>query len=454
VEKRVNYRDAIAWIIERSGYDKGFVANPFAGDDVAALGLKRTAALVERLGAPDARYQIAHVAGTKGKGSTSATIAAVARAAGRSTGLYATPHLHTFRERILINDEPISEDEFAACADLVAEADRAVQAEQPELGEPTAFEVATTLALLAFARENVNVAVMEVGMGGRLDATNVVLPDVSAITSISYDHTAILGDTLTKIAYEKGGIIKPGRPVVVGPQDPEAQRELERLAAERDAPLYRAGRDWQADAHQHGATLIGPWGEWRDVRLALAGTHQVENTGIALMALWLLDPALLADEDVVRDALARVRWPGRFERVATAPDIYVDGAHNVDSMRRLVETVQPLLQRPPIVILGISRDKDIDGMLGALAPLRPRLIATASHNPRASDPAGIVSAAASESLAADIADNLSTALELADSLAERDDVILVTGSLYVVAEAREALGLAETPAFERSLLYG
>jgi dihydrofolate synthase/folylpolyglutamate synthase len=450
----VNYRDAIGWIIERSGYDKGFVANPFAGDDVAALGLKRTAALVERLGAPDTRYQIALVAGTKGKGSTSATIAAVARAAGRSTGLYATPHLHTFRERVLIDDEPITEAEFAACADLVADADRAVQAEQPELGEPTAFEVATALALLAFARAKVDLAVMEVGMGGRLDATNVVMPAVSAITSISYDHTAILGDTLTKIAFEKGGIIKPGRPVVVGPQQCEALRELERLAAERDAPLYRAGRDWQAESHPAGVTLIGPWGAWRNVRLALAGTHQVENAGTALMTLWLLDPELLADEETVQDALAHVRWPGRFERVARTPDIYVDGAHNVDSMQRLVETVQPLLQRPPVVVLGVSRDKDIDGMLGALAPLRPRLIATASHNPRASNPAHLVSAAATVDLTADAAPDITSALDLARSIAQPDDVILVTGSLYVVAEAREALGLAATPAFERSLLYG
>jgi dihydrofolate synthase/folylpolyglutamate synthase len=297
--------------------------------------------------------------------------------------------------------------------------------------------------------------VVEVGLGGRLDATNVVEPAVTAISTISYDHTAILGATLDKIAAEKGGIIKPGRPLAVGPQPAEALATLERIAAERGAPLYHAGRDWDALDAPDGANLRGPWGDWREVELALHGRHQVENAGLALMALWLLDPALLADERRAREALARVRWPGRFERIAARPETYVDGAHNVDSIARLVETLTERAAGGDLVIvLGVGRDKDIDGMLRALSTLRPRVIATASHNPRAADPTRIVQAAQAVGLAAETAPSVAAALARARASSRPDDVICVTGSLYAVAEAREAVGLAETPAFERALLYG
>jgi dihydrofolate synthase/folylpolyglutamate synthase len=450
----MDYREAIAWIISRAGYDKGFVANPFAGDDVAALGLKRTAALLRRLDHPEDTFRIAHVAGTKGKGSTSATIAAVARAAGRRTGLYATPHLHTFRERFQIDGQPISEAEFATVAELIVPVDLLVQAEEPEIGEPTAFEVATAMALLAFRRADVDLAVLEVGMGGRLDATNVVTPDVAAISAVSYDHTAILGDTLEKIAFEKGGIIKAGKPVAIGPQPAEALGELRRIAAERDAPLFMAGRDWQTEATPDGATLSGPWGDWRGVELALAGAHQVENAGLALMSLWLLDPELLVDEATVREALATVHWPGRFERVATAPDTYVDGAHNVNSIERLAATISDIHHNGTLhVILGVSRDKDIDGMLRALAPLNPQLTATSSQNPRAASPDQIANAALAHGLVVETSPTVATALETVRASASPADTVIVTGSLYAVAEAREALGLADTPHFERQLLY-
>jgi len=449
----MNYREAIRWIIDRAGYEKGFVANPFIGDDVAALGLRRTAALLDGLGNPEGSYPIVHIAGTKGKGSVSATVEALIRSAGKRTGLYVTPHLHTFRERIQIDAQPVDEAEFAALADALEPVDQAVRKTRPEIGEPTAFEVATAMALLAFARAEVDAAVVEVGMGGRLDATNVVTPAVSAITSISLDHTAILGSTLPEIAVEKGGIIKPARPVVVGPQKPEALATLERIAAERDALLLRWDVDWRAGSDECGARLDGPWGDWRNVELALAGPHQIENAGTALMAAWQLDPSILADEERARAALASVRWPGRFERIGTEPDIYVDGAHNADSIARLVETLAPRIQRPPIVILGISRDKDLEGMLAELASLQPRLIATASHNPRAADPARIIEAAASHGMAAEDGGDVDSALARARGEAAPDDLIVVTGSLYAVAEAREALGLAETPTYERALLY-
>src|SRR5690606_37480925 len=277
----MDYREAIAYIIERSGYDRGFVANPF---DAETVGLQRTKWLLEALGNPEERFTAVHIAGTKGKGSTGACVAAILRAAGKRTGLYSSPHLHTFRERVQIDGEPITPEDFAALtAELAAVNSRLAEA-RPDWGEATAFEVSTALAFLAFARAGVEVGVVEVGLGGRLDATNVVTPAVAVITPISYDHTAILGDTLDAIATEKGGIIKPGRPVVIGPQPPEALATLERIAAEQGSPVYRAGRDWHATGTDTAFDLTGPWGTIRDLHVALRGRHQVENAATAVAA--------------------------------------------------------------------------------------------------------------------------------------------------------------------------
>jgi dihydrofolate synthase / folylpolyglutamate synthase len=446
----MRYREAIEFIIERDGYERGFVANPFSGDDVAALGLARTRGLLERLGNPDHQYSIAHVAGTKGKGSTAAMIASIARAAGHSTGMYATPHLHTFRERILLDGQPVSEEVFAALTRQAAVASDRLSREQPEIGTPTAFEVVTAMALLAFANAGVDLAVVEVGLGGRLDATNVVTPDVSVISSISFDHAAILGNSLASIAAEKGGIIKPGKPVVIGPQTDSVMPVLNGIAAERGAPCYAAGRDWTTE----GTRLSGPWGDWDDVDIALAGGHQVENAGIAVMASWLLNREDPLPEQTVRNGLRSVVWPGRFERVASNPETIVDGAHNVDSIRRLAETLRDRLAgRQLAIILGVATDKDLNGILAELAPLAPAIIATASHNPRAVDPEAIAASAARHGLPAQIVPDVGDAISTAQGLTGPNGLVCVTGSLYVVAEAREALGLAETPEFERSLLY-
>ena len=446
----MDYRDAIRYIIERDGYERGFVANPFSGDDVAALGLARTSGLLDRLGHPDHQFRIAHVAGTKGKGSTAAMIASIARAAGQSTGMYATPHLHTFRERILLDGQPVPQEVFAALTRQVAEASDQLTREQPEIGAPTAFEVVTAMALLAFANASVDLAVVEVGLGGRLDATNVVTPDVSVISSISFDHSAILGNSLASIAAEKGGIIKAGKPVVIGPQTDTVNRVLTGIAAERGSPCYTAGHDWTTE----GTRLSGPWGDWDDVDIALAGSHQVENAGLALMASWLLNHADPLSETVVRNGLRSVVWPGRFELVASNPETIVDGAHNVDSIRRLAETLLGRLAgRHLAVILGVARDKDLDGILAELAPLAPAIFATASHNPRAVDPETIATSAERHGMQAQIVPDVGDAISAAQRFAGPGGLVCVTGSLYVVAEAREALGLAETPAFERSLLY-
>ena len=450
----MDYRQAIAYIIERSGYDRGFVANPF---DAETVGLRRTAWLLEALGNPQAQRPAVHIAGTKGKGSTAALITAILRASGRRIGLYTSPHLHTFRERIQIDGAPIDEQLFADLTAEIAPLNARLAAEKPEWGEATAYELSTALAFLHFARAAVDLMVIEVGLGGRLDATNVLDPHVSVITSISYDHTRILGDTLAEIAFEKGGIIKPGRPVAIAPQREEARDTLLRIAAVRDASVLLGGRDWNATGDASSFIAEGPWGRYDELETALVGRHQVENAGTALATCWLLDrDGLTIPEAAIREGLRTVSWPGRFEVVQAEPLVIVDGAHNVDSAELLAETLTERYPgRPLTLILGIAQDKDVEQMVRILAPQASLLIATASHHPRAASAARIMAAAeALDPPVSHIATTASVAqaLDLAQSSAP-ESLICATGSLYVVAEAREALGLARSDDFERELLY-
>ncbi len=451
----MNYRDAIAYILQRAGYDRGFVANPF---DAETVGLQRTEWLLAQLEHPERRYPILHIAGTNGKGSTAACIAAILQAAGLRVGLYTTPHLHTFRERIQIDGRPIPEEHFATLTGELVHLNRRLAAERPDWGEATAFEFSTVLAFLAFARAGMQVAVIEVGLGGRLDATNVVLPEVSVITPVSFDHTHVLGNTLTSIATEKGGIIKPSRPVICGLQPPEVLMTLERLAAGRVSPFFVAGRDWRVSGTPDGFDLLGPWGDYRDLRLPLIGPHQIDNAATAIAACWMLGQrGLPVPEQAIRDGLAAVRWPGRMEVVRERPTIILDGAHNVGGAEQLAAAIRASFRwRRLTLILGAGHGKDVEGIVRTLAPIADRLIVTASRHPRAVPPAWIAAAVASTSVRAstrvDEAATLDAALDLALAAAESDDLIGVAGSLYLVAEAREALGLAEPAEFERELL--
>ena len=451
----MEYSEALEYIAQRSGYDRGFIQDPFAGDEAAQRGLLRTDALLSELGRPQDALRIVHVAGTKGKGSTAATIAEIGYAAGRIVGLYATPHLHSFRERIQVALAPLGEDAFGTLVETGGRAVELTERRNPELGAITAFELVTALALQAFAEASVELAVVEVGLGGRLDATNVVQPVVSVITSISLDHMAILGDTLAAIAFEKAGIIKPGVPVVVGPQAPEALAVIEEIAAQRGCRMLRAGVDWSASGNWRSARFEGPWGVLADVELALAGAHQVQNAGVALAALSVADGDALSEPDLVSRAIGQVRWPARFEVVEGQPLIVIDGAHNGDSIERLVETFRDEfpVQRN-VVLLGVSRDKDVAEILASLTSLGGPMFAVQSDNPRALDARELAAIARSDGIEARAFERLEDALSAARAVAGEDGVILVTGSLYLAAEAREALGLARTAEVERRLLYG
>ncbi len=453
-ELLVDYRQAIAYIIDRSGYDKGFVANPF---DAESVGLRRTAWLLSALGNPERAVPAVHVAGTKGKGSTAAFLASILRASGRHVGLYTSPHLHTFRERIRIDGQPISEQNFAALTSEIAPFNARLAEEKPGWGEATAFEASTALAFLAFARAGVDVSVIEVGLGGRLDATNVLEPEVSVITSISYDHTKILGDTLAEIAGEKGGIIKPGRPVVSAPQQPEARETLIRIAGERGCQLLLGDRDWWSRGASTSFDARGPWGDYHDLRSALVGRHQAENAGTAIATCWTLrQRGFEISEEAMRHGLTQVSWPGRFEVLRSHPTVVVDGAHNVDSFERLAETLRDEYSgRRIILVLGIGSDKNVEEMVRAIGPLSGLIVATSSRHPRAAAPERLIAAVDGIEPAPQVmtAPDVAAALRVALDSADDDDVICASGSLYVVAEAREALGLAESDEFERELLY-
>ncbi len=411
--------------------------------------------LVDALGGPDRAYPIIHVAGTKGKGSTCAFIESITRHCGLRTGMFVTPHLHSVRERIQIDGQPVTEDDWAAGMSQIASAIANVEAGRPELGRVTAFELNTALALLLLQHHEVELGIIEVGLGGRLDATNIVAPRVTTITPVSYDHQAILGDSLAAIASEKAGIIKPGIPVIVGPQEGAALGVIQDRAQQRGATLWLSGIDWQANTHGRTSTFTGPWGKLSDVELGLTGPHQTDNAGVVLAALWKHVPALFDDEASVRRGLEATTWAGRFEVVNRQPKVVVDGAHNVASVEVLVNT---LLETCPgqelIFVFGSYRDKDLAGMLAALAPVARLVVATRSSSPRAVPTSDIRAHLDELSIPGIEQGSVAGALRLALEAADEETVIVATGSLSIVAEAREFFGLGTTSSLERDVLSG
>ena len=393
----MNYPDALAWLY----------ATQLTG---IKLGLDTVRRLLGATGF-QTNAKIIHVAGTNGKGSVCAMLDAVCRARGLRTGLYTSPHLVSFRERVRLDGRPISE---SAVAEILTNLKDLTAHWDPS---PTFFELTTVLALDWLRRQHVDVIVLETGLGGRLDATNALTPAVSVITAIDFDHTAWLGDTLEAIAGEKAGIIKPRVPVVSAPQDPEAAAVIARTAADRGAPLDVVTDPLPAD--------------WT---LALPGTHQRANAALALAAL---DAAGISTTDQARRAgLAQVEWPGRFQRLQNGR-VILDGAHNPAAARRLAHTWHEEYgdHHPATLILGMMRDKDIPAVCRALAPLAARVITVPVRNPRAAPPGEIRDAFAlvAPEVPADVAASLPDALDHARAFPA--EVVLVAGSFFLVGEA-------------------
>jgi len=387
----------------------------------AKLGLDRIGALLEALGNPHRACRWIHVAGTNGKGSTSAMIEAGLRTAGVRTGLYISPHLVEPTERIQIAGHPVSEVQFAEAFARVHEtAERMLAAGTLDM-HPTYFETVTAMAFVTFASEKVDTVVLEVGLGGRLDATNVVTPELCVITPIDYDHQVFLGDTIEQIAAEKAGILKPGVSAVFAKQRPEAERVLRDHAR---GP-YTLSRDWAISDLAMDAR--GSRFRLRGVRITcpLAGEHQVENARVAAIAL--------AEVGFSPDGIAGTRWPGRLEHVSEQPEIIIDGAHNPAGVRALAAYIRRFyFGRHIWIVYGALRDKAVAEMASVLFPLADRLILTAPANARAMRPEDISAPGGR------ITHSIAEAVALLDE-AGPDDVIFITGSLYLAGEARALL---------------
>ena len=429
-----SYRDVLRYVYGFTDYErKGLAA--YAPE---FYNLDRVRHLLSLLGDPQQSFQAVHIAGTKGKGSTAAMIEAALRAAGYRTGLYTSPHLHSFRERIQVNGALIPEQELV----------RLVQEMRPLLDQVpdiTTFEVMTGLAFAWFSEQGVEWASVEVGLGGRLDATNVLTPAVAVITSISRDHTAILGETHAEIAAEKAGIIKPGVPVVSAPQSEEALAVIEAASLRCNAPLTLVGRDWSCEAGQPGLDgqtftiyhKLDPIGEFH---IPLLGAHQAVNATVAVAALSLLEEKGLAlPAEAIQRGLASVNWPGRLEILGREPLVVVDCAHNADSARKLVATLQEIFDfERMVLVLGASADHVTPGLLQALLTSAGRTIVTATRHPKAATPTWIQAQAAELGLETEVCPTVPQAMDLALTDAGPQDLVCCTGSVFVAAEARAA----------------
>jgi len=415
------------------------------------LGLGRMRRLLLALGSPQDRFPVAHVAGTKGKGSTVAFLAAILEAAGHRVGRYMSPHVHTLEERIAVNGRPISTADLVAAFDRVIPAVEAIDRAAARRGGAAVswFEALTAAAFVHFAARSVDVAVLETGLGGRLDATNVSRPLVSVITSISLDHMAVLGPTVGRIAGEKAGIIKRGCPVVVAANPPAAHRVIAATARRRRAPLLVEGRDFVATSlgtirddplaglrvRIDAPRLVEPLA----CRLALSGPHQAANAALAVVAALELDARGLAvPRRVLAPALASVRLPARIERVGTRPLVIVDAAHNVASMASLLKTLAPLLDtlRPRVLVFAASGDKQIEEMLGLTRQRFDEVVVTRyATNPRAATVERLVAGCRAAGLPnPHVAAGPVDALRLGRSLAGRGGLVCVAGSFFLAAE--------------------
>jgi dihydrofolate synthase/folylpolyglutamate synthase len=399
------------------------------------LGLERTQALLRALGDPQDLFQGVLVAGTNGKGSVCAMVASVLQSAGYRVGLMPKPHLISYTERIQVDQRPIAETDFAA---LLTELQPVISKVASELGPPTEFEILTSAALYYFARAGIDLLGCEVGLGGRLDSTNVLDLGVSVITNIALDHTQHLGSTLEAIAAEKAGILKPDTIAITGAQPP-ALGVIEARARDHQIPLLRLGHEIQLTAVDKDwagvqATVTTPVGTYRDLRIPLVGLYQADNAALAVAAIDALrSRGWDISDGALRDGLARTRWPGRLEVIDRNPIVLVDGAHNPAGLERSLAAVQRLAKgRPLVVVFGAMSDKDLPSMLALLRAVNAPVIFSRIEWHRAAPPAALAKQFGGQ---AETAESSAEALSRARERAGRDGIVLVCGSLYLVGEA-------------------
>ena len=412
------------------------------------LGLATIKNVLDHLARPQDKFSCIHIAGTNGKGSIASALSSILHASGYRVGLYTSPHLVKFNERICINNEPVSDKEVVASYEAVKQAD----SNQRESGnrEPTFFEFATAMALFEFARQRVDWAIIETGMGGRLDATNVINPKLSVITNISVEHREYLGNTIAEITGEKGGIIKPGIPVITGVKQKNGINVLKKIARAKSARLYRLGDDFRVRRTKSAFTYFGIENVWRDMKKGLMGKHQIENSALALAACEVLSisgQAVLPLKSI-KKGLEENRWAGRLEKVSDSPVILLDGAHNLSAARTLADFLSEKYAGKKItLVLGFLDDKPYSAMLSALLPLCSKAVLTKPVIDRALEPQALYTIAKKIITDAIIIQDVAKAVKYAVETASPDEVICIAGSLYVVGEAKEALGenIIDTP---------
>ena len=425
----MTYQEAVAYLESLSRFG-------------SKLGLERMQKLAELLGNPQKDLKFLHIAGTNGKGSTVAMLSAILQAAGLQVGTFTSPHLSSFRERIAISNQPIPEE---AVSRMVEE----LKPFADKIPELTKFEFFTALALRYFQEQKPDLVIFEVGMGGRLDATNIIEPVACGITHLALDHTQRLGKTLPEIAREKAGIIKGGRPVVTAPQAPEAMEVLRATAQDKAAPLWEVSAvpgegeiSYQGRAFSIRGTEADFWlkdEKLTKVHLALPGRHQLPNAAVALgLAKITCDEGFVPGDllqQAIYSGLESARWPGRLEYFQGRPSVILDGAHNPDGARQLANSLAEFFpETKPLLVLGILGDKDLEEMVSLLAPKAGRIIATRPDNPRAADPEKLAELARryleAVEVVAEPGEALSSALEA------EEELVVVAGSLYLVGELR------------------
>lgn len=433
----MDYQQALDYIFSYTDYEK--VPMPH---DPAFYDLRRMEELLFRLGNPHLAAKSVHIAGTNGKGSIAAMVTAALTASGYTTGLYTSPHLNDLRERFRVNGELITEGELTAVVEKLKPEVEAVN-QKATYGELTTFELLTALGFAHFKLKGVDFQVLEVGLGGKFDATNVIQPEVCIITPISFDHTEVLGNALAEIAAEKAGIIKPGSTVVTSPQPDEVARVIEKTCLNCQAGLVRVGSDvvWQSlgfDSNRQLLRVKGKLGSYK-LSIPLLGYYQLENTATAVAALEVLaGKGFNISRDSIISGLAQVSWPGRFQILSHHPLLVVDGAHNPDSARKLKQSlVQYFDFHRAILVIGVSSDKDIAGIVSELVPLFDKVIVTRSRHPRAMGLEPLIAAFRRRGVETQAVEAVSEALSLALNMAGARDLVCVTGSLFVVAEAME-----------------
>jgi dihydrofolate synthase/folylpolyglutamate synthase len=434
----MDYRESLEYLLRFADYER----LPRSG---IVWDLKRVERLLARLDDPQYSARTVHVAGTKGKGSTTAMIASVLKSAGYKVGLYTSPHLLSYTERIQVDCKPIAEGEWAKLVEILkphVEAENALG----DLGELTTFELYTAMAFLHFQQVKADWQVIEVGLGGRLDATNVVRPEAGVITSISYDHMDVLGDTLGKIAKEKAGIIKSGSDIVSAPQFPEAMEVIEGVCREKGVRLIKVGEEvtWERGEFNIEGQSFRVKGrrDNYDLWLPLLGEHQLENAANAVAVVEVLvERGAIVRPEAIAAGMRSVNWPGRLQVLGREPWVVVDGAHNAYSIERLGEALERHFRYERLTLLiGFGSDKDVSGMAREAARITGDIIVVASRHPKAMKPEALRAEFQKHGVTPRVVNSVGEAVRLALEGAGHNDLVCAAGSIFVIAEVMEMMG--------------